>query len=179
MKHSEGSLKKRYSQALFELCREAKDVQNLLTEMECFNEILDEEALEFFSSLAVDHNQKIEVIDYIGEKAQFSEHFLNFLKTLISYNRFSIVLEIFQEFSNKSNRILNILNVDVISSQPLVESETKELSDTLEDVLHKKIILNSSIDESLLAGYVLKFENKTIDASLKQRLEFLKQELMN
>ena len=74
---------------------------------------------------------------------------------------------------------LKIARIEVISATSMEESESLELSRSLEGVLHKKIVLSHSIRDDLLFGYILRTDDKTIDASLKMKLESLKHDLLS
>ena len=178
MKQAAGSLKKRYARALFELCKESQGVKEFFVQIDCLTQVIGEDAYDFFSSPVISAQMKYEVLTYISEKAGISELLLSFLKTLVFYDRFSLLTGIFEEFKKEADTHMNVMRVEVFSAQELDAAEQEELSLSIEKTLHSKIILNSSLKESLLAGFVLRFEDRSIDASLKQRLEILKHDLL-
>ena len=71
----------------------------------------------------------------------------------------------------------NILRVEVVSAVEVDEDLRENLKTKLESKLNKSIVLDYSINPDIIAGIILKIQDKTIDGSLAHRLESLQRKL--
>lgn len=92
-------------------------------------------------------------------------------------NKSREIIDIFNDLWNKAH---GELAVQLISARELgptardtVVTYLKERTDA------KKIILNENIDKKLIGGFVLRYNNKIVDGSLKTSLEELKNKISN
>jgi len=61
--------------------------------------------------------------------------------------------------------------VEVISAIPLSDEERVEIIEKVREMTGQEGMLNTRVDESIIAGYVIKFHDEVIDASLSGRLK--------
>lgn len=102
----------------------------------------------------------------------------NFLVLLVENNRFNILETVVAEYSNKMNKINNIVKAKVISAVELAESMKSRLIEKLEYKISKKVIANYEIKPEIIAGLVIEINDKTIDTSLKTKLNSIKKQLI-
>lgn len=86
-----------------------------------------------------------------------------------------ILLSFEEMILERSNRVL----VEVISAIPLSDEEKIEIIEKVRKMTGYEGLLESRVDESLIAGYVIKFHDEVIDASLSGRLKRVGMELGN
>ena len=108
---------------------------------------------------------------------QVDKLFLNFLKVLISKKRFLLWKEIetfFQKFYEKEK---NIRRVELVTLSPLDKTLEEKLEVVLKKKLSGKILFDRKIDETLIGGFILRYEGKEIDLSIRNQLREMSQTL--
>ena len=70
-----------------------------------------------------------------------------------------------------------ILDVEVVSANPLSDELKESLKNKLSKKLDKTIILNEKIDKDIIGGIVLFINGKMIDLSVKNELNQIKRQL--
>ena len=101
------------------------------------------------------------------------EYFINFIKILAENNRFTVVNEIYEEFTHLKNEQENILDLHVISARKLDDATLKAIELKIANKYSSKVKVTTSIDESIIGGVILKVGDKVIDASVKTSLNTL------
>ena len=72
---------------------------------------------------------------------------------------------------------LGIARVELVTAHVVSVEEARQFEQALQQSLNKKIVLSQKVDESLKAGYLVRIGNTIVDASLKTRLQGLKEAL--
>ena len=72
-----------------------------------------------------------------------------------------------------------IIKAVVTSAIPLKETQIAALKETLEVGTKSKIELETIVDESIIAGLVVRVGDKVVDASYKGEMQTLKKQLTN
>jgi len=101
-----------------------------------------------------------------------------FVKMLAKNNDFKKAAEIIRELDKIFKKEEGILEAEVTSANPL----KKEMAKTLKDYIAvlsgaKKIEMKESVDERILGGVIIKYEDKVFDGSLRSKLGDLKRNL--
>ena len=124
----------------------------------------------------VSANEKNEIIEAVFNQTDIK--LKNFLKLLIQKRRFDLFFEIIEEYNKLSDKLNNIVNVNVTSAIELT-SETKEkIENIVSKNLNKTIRANYKIDESIIAGLIFQIEDDILDSSVKNKLKNIKNELI-
>ena len=90
-------------------------------------------------------------------------------------NRAPEIIVAFTELWNKAN---GELSAQLISARELGPTAKETVTDYLKAKTGaKKVILDEEIDKKLIGGFVLRYDSKVIDASLKTSLEDLKNKI--
>lgn len=104
----------------------------------------------------------------------------NFISLVIKNNDFHQIDKIFKNFKSKWNNHFNLIEAEVKSVYPLsVETEKLILDYIKENAKASDVKLNSNLDQSVFGGVVIKYQDKIFDASLKTKLNNLKNSLLN
>jgi F-type H+-transporting ATPase subunit delta len=120
--------------------------------------------------------KKIEIIDSIF-KNKIDEKLLNFLKILIEKNRFEELNSIIEEFKTMSEKKANKKSVEIVSPIPLNFENKSNVLFKLEHKLNCEISPIWTVDKSIIAGLVYKFDDCVIDTSVKAKLEDLRKRI--
>lgn len=101
-----------------------------------------------------------------------------FLKLLEIKNRLGILRGIAEEYIALEEERRNVVRATVTSAVPLAKEQLDKLSKGLEAARPgKKVILNNQIDPTLIAGFRIRQGDIITDASIKHKLELIKQKL--
>lgn len=101
----------------------------------------------------------------------------NFVKILAENNDLKLFEQISQEFHQLDLTQKGIKLAQVTSAKPISSNNEKEIVETLNILLKSKIELKKSVDENLVGGVVIRVDDLLIDASVKNSLNRLKQDL--
>lgn len=170
---------KRYSKALEELAKSDDELniiyENLVSVQKTIESSPDLETFIEHPSFSIELKKEIfnEIFD-----GKISVDVLHFLFILLDRNRIFALGAIINELKELMNRKYNILVIKAISAIELSDEVKNQLAQKLETVCKKKIQLDTRVDESLIAGMILKIGDKVIDGSIKARLENMKRTLI-
>ena len=102
---------------------------------------------------------------------------INFLELLIDKHRMPVIFRLrtrFDELWARENRLLEVRLISAVELDPKVVDRVRA---QIERQTGHKIELESSVDEEILGGLVLRVGNMVLDASLRNKLEKLRKEV--
>ena len=119
---------------------------------------------------------KVAVLDeLLGESDQLLR---NFLRLVAEKGRVGSIEEIAREFDRLMAREERRLNVELTTARELSDDEARDLLQQIEQASGRKIEATRRVDPNLIAGFVLQAGSMRVDASVRGRLEGLRQELV-
>lgn len=167
----------RYAKSLISLAIEKKDLDLVFNDMELIvNTCSENRDLVALLKSPIVHADKKEsiLVSIFGEKIGNITNQL--IKVIVRKKRESLLPEIAKAFVNFYKVEKNITVAKVISAIPL----TKELRDRISDVVKKmkgsEVELEEIVDRGIIGGYILKVDDKQVDASMIRRIADLKKE---
>lgn len=173
-----GSLSRRYAQALFELASQKGKVAEyggalhelvgLLAESEELSRL-------FYGKVVAASAKKKLIAQLLGE--QSTTDVLNFVCLIIDKNRESSLKEMAEAYDDLCDAKEGIQQVLVASAVELDENEKNALSAALSAKLGAKVRLKMSVDKSLIGGLKIQVGDTVYDASLSAQLQGLKKSL--
>ncbi|MBP2622612.1 F0F1 ATP synthase subunit delta [Streptococcus oricebi] len=102
----------------------------------------------------------------------------NLLNVLIENDREDLFYPILVDSLSKLEKISNEFQVTLKSSRALSEQQKDRLAPILEEKMGLKVrSFKEELDPSLIGGFVVTANNKTIDASIKHQLQRVKENL--
>ena len=105
----------------------------------------------------------------------------NFVKILVKNNALKMAPQIIEYFSNYANRMEGIVDLKIKTALPAEEKLINEIKESAPELLgrkFKKINVQKEVDPKLLGGFILLCEDMVFDASVKNRLQILKNNLV-
>lgn len=102
---------------------------------------------------------------------------LNFLKVLVDNRRSQYLPEIARSYKTSQREFLGIEYVEAITALPMDEDQVSKLISTLEAKTGKKIELNNVIDSDIIGGMKIRIGERSIDGTVRSRLEELQSEI--
>ena len=119
---------------------------------------------------------KVAVLDeLVGESDPLLR---NFLRLVAEKGRIGSIEEIAREFDRLMAREERRLNVELTTARELSDDEARELLQQIEKTSGRKIEATRRVDPNLIGGFVLQAGSMRVDASVRGRLEGLRQELV-
>ncbi len=106
-----------------------------------------------------------------------SSYTFNFLKVLVDNKRFGMILEIIDEYQRIYNNYCGIMEVTAITATELDDELASKLTNRLNELTGKKVKLSLVVDKAVIGGIKLKYDNNEIDATIKSRLDELRQNI--
>jgi ATP synthase F1 delta subunit len=101
----------------------------------------------------------------------------NFLLLLTEKNRAGEIEEIAREFDRLVAQAEGILDVELTTAVELSEQEARDVIDQIEKASARKVEATQRVDPDLIGGLVLQAGSLRLDASVRGRLDRLRQEL--
>ena len=170
----------RYSRALFEVAKEAGDLEKIETDIKSFKFLL-ENSLElnnFLSNPSQSINSQNNVNNLLSEKFSFSKNLKNFFSLLIEKRRIFFVSKIMESFLKLCSRKRGEVKASLISSKELSESELESISKDLSSSMGSIIKFDYKIDKELIGGLKLQLGSFMIDTSIKNKLKKFEQQMI-
>jgi F-type H+-transporting ATPase subunit delta len=119
---------------------------------------------------------KIAVLDEIvGDSDKLMR---NFLRLVTEKGRIGSIEEIAREFDRLMAREERRLNVELTTARELSDDEARDLLQQIERASGRTIETTRKVDPKLIGGFVLQAGSMRVDASVRGRLEGLRQELV-
>jgi F-type H+-transporting ATPase subunit delta len=119
---------------------------------------------------------KIAVLDEIvGDSDKLLR---NFLRLVAEKGRIGSIEEIAREFDRLMAREERRLNVELTTARELSDAEARDLLQQIEQASGRKIEATRRVEPSLIGGFVLQAGSMRVDASVRGRLQGLRQELV-
>lgn len=102
----------------------------------------------------------------------------NFLRLVAEKGRIGAIEEIAREFDRLMAREERRLNVELTTARELSDDEARDVLQQIEQASGRKIEATRRVDPSLIGGFVLQAGSMRVDASVRGRLQGLRQELV-
>lgn len=136
-----------------------------------------EDLKSFMEHPLIQVNDKKEVIDSIFRE-HISVYTLNLFKLLIEKNRVLILPLLVEHYKGMLDKKRNITTAQVITAIEIDEEIKNRVKDKLQSLLNCTINIKSVIDTSIIAGMVVRIDDKIVDGSIKTKLDNMKKQLI-
>jgi F-type H+-transporting ATPase subunit delta len=100
------------------------------------------------------------------------------LKVVIENDDISLLKDIAKHFTLLSKQKLNVAFVEVVSSDKMNSEQKDNISNSLSELIKKKIDISFDVDKNLIGGLKIKVDDKLYDSSLQTKLENAKSKLV-
>ena len=131
----------------------------------------------FLTSSAVGRERKAQVIDKVFEN-KASTLFVDFLKVLNHHERLNLLRPILAAAKELRDERAKRIRVQVRSAVPLASDQENRLRQQLHDALKLDPVLKTQVDPELLGGVVIRVGDWLYDASVRARLESIRNQLI-
>lgn len=171
---------KTYGDALFELAVEEHKEEVLYEEVLELIVILKEnkEFDTFMNHPKIPLEEKEKVLNNVFQ-GKLSKELLGFLTIILNKERYRDVLAILTYFVERMKLQMNIGTAYITTAIPLKEEEKKQITERLQKTTtFKSLETHFQVDESLIAGMLVKIGDRVVDSSVRTKLEKLEREML-
>jgi F-type H+-transporting ATPase subunit delta len=166
-----------YARALFEVAIEHDSLDEIRDQLGTFADAMHDNrqfAVFFFSP----YFSVLEKKDGLRRAVKDpNPEFENFLEALIERHRMPAIFRIRADFNSLWDEERRLLPVKITSAVTLDEATVQGISDRIGAQVDRHIEVSAEVDPEILGGIVLRVGNLILDASIKNRLEQLRQQV--
>jgi F-type H+-transporting ATPase subunit delta len=171
------SAQRMYARALYDAAKEQDKLDAVREELGDFVEAQRQvpELRELLRNPQLDQRLKASALEELlgGDEALVR----NFLLLLAEKNRAGEIDEIAREFDRLVAEAEGILDVELTTAVELSDEETRDVIAQIEKASGRKVEATQRVDPDLIGGLVLQAGSLRLDASVRGRLDRLRQEL--
>tara|TARA_B100001027_G_scaffold16796_1_gene10091 strand:- start:48 stop:578 length:531 start_codon:yes stop_codon:yes gene_type:complete len=169
----------RYAKAIYEIADEENFIKEIFNDMIRINK-LNRDSSDFknlLSNSIIDNlNKKKAILSLLEKKNPITERLLDLL---IHNKRVAIISDIAGCFIQLYNKNNNIKEAIVITASPIDKDLERKILSQIKIPAAKSINLINLVDSSIIGGFIIRYDGKEYNASVKQNLKNLKTELIN
>lgn len=165
----------RYATAVFEIAKEAgtlsdleSNVADLSTALADSSDLMDLITLPVYS-----REEQGAAMSAVAQKMGLMSAMQNALALMASKRRLFVLPHLIEKLTAMISADKGEVIADVSSAIALSDAQSASLSETLKAKFGKDVILNTTVDESLIGGLVVKVGSVMVDSSIKAKLNSL------
>ncbi len=169
------SIAARYAKAVFEIAQENKNLDGLETSLDDLDGALGESAdlRGLIASPLISRSEQGAAITALAKKMDLAPVMQNSLALMAQKRRLFVLPQLILALRARLADARGEVGADVTSAKALSDAQSKKLAKTLTSRVGKTVIINASVDESLIGGLVVKVGSKMIDSSIRSKLNSL------
>ncbi len=165
----------RYATALFELARDAGKLADVETDIAALAQAL-EGSTDFhalISSPIYSRTQQAGAIAAIASAMGLGDMVANTLQLMAQKRRLFVLPQMIEAMRDLIADEKGEVTAEVTSARKLTKAQITKLTAALKKSVGKTVNINSTVDESLIGGLVVKVGSKMIDSSIASKLSNL------
>ena len=166
----------RYAKAIFELAKEAKKVPDLEKDLDALGAALEEsnDFRELITNPVYSREQLAAAVSAIGNKMKLTPMVANTLGLMAQNRRLFVLPKLVSTVKGMIADERGEVTAEVTAAKKLTKAQSDKLAKTLKATVGKDVVVNVSVDDSLIGGLIVKVGSKMIDSSIKSQLSNLK-----
>ena len=165
----------RYALALFELCKEAKGLAALESDVDLLGEALatSPELSKMIASPVISRDDQGKAMAAVAGALGLGKLTTNTLALMSEKRRLFVLPQLVADLRARIADEKGEVTADVTSAVKLSAAQAKKLAEVLKAKVGKDVKLNATVDESLIGGLIVKLGSTMIDTSVKAKLASL------
>ena len=170
----------RYSRALFEVSKEANELERIETDIKKFQFLHDSstELKNFIQNPTYNIETQNKILTLLSDKLSFSKNLKNFFSLLIKKRRIFFVKKIIDSFLRLCSKKRGEIKASLISSKELSSTELENINKELSSSMGSIIKFDYKVDQNLIGGLKLQLGSFMIDTSIKNKLKKYEQKMI-
>ncbi len=174
------SLARRYARALIELAKEGPGLDTVQTQLESTAQAVREiaELDEIVLNPAYSRSERWAVLEAVMQaQGAVDPTLASFIRLLVDRDRIGYLSDIARIFRDMADALAGRVRGRVTSAAPLSDDSLTAIKKGLERLTDRQVILEASVQPSLLGGVTAQVGSTVYDGSLRSRLEELRKDL--
>ena len=169
----------RYAKAFLSITKSEDDLMIMFKDMSSVKKAFEQsqELKLFIDSKVIKDTDKVETLKKVFP--DLSTYSTNLLTHITNSGRIDLFDDVAKCFVELYNEKMGNQNVILISASKLSHDILTEIKSKVKSLTSKNVYLTNKVDKNLIGGFILKVGDKQYDASFKQQLKNLEQEIFN
>ena len=166
-----------YAEALLEAAQDKQRLDQVRQEFEDFAAAVEEsdDLRRFLQNPQIELRTKRQALDDLLEDSD--EIFLNFIRLLAEKDRITEVEDIYVEWARLLARQERVLELELQTAVELSDAEAAKVVHEIEEASGRNVVATRTVDPDLIGGLVVQAGSLRLDASVRGRLQQLREEL--
>jgi len=166
----------RYASALLDTAQEDNQVAAVERDIDAIGQMIEEseDMRRLVRSPVFSAEDQAKAIETVLAQVGAQPLTMNFFKLLVRNRRLFAAQDIIRLFKALAANARGEVQAEVASAIALNDGQLNELRNTLKASVGKDVMLETTVDPSLLGGLVVKIGSRMIDSSLKTKIATLK-----
>jgi F-type H+-transporting ATPase subunit delta len=170
----------RYARAIFELGVETGQLAPITEQLRRFAQVYvgSAELRAVLDNPIVEQEKRDGVLADVAARLGLMGNALNLVKLLASRKKLRVIPELARRLDRLGDEQAGVVRATVTSARSMPDSFYQQLVSELEAATSRKIVLERREDPTLIAGFVTRIGDNTIDGSLRGRLNEIERQLI-
>jgi F-type H+-transporting ATPase subunit delta len=166
-----------YAEALLEAAQDKKRLEQVREEFEDFAAAVEEsdDLRRFLRNPQIELRTKSETLEDLLKGSD--EIFRNFVRLLVDKGRIAEVEQVYEEWTRLLARLERVLELELQTAVELSNEEAAKVVQEIEEASGRKVVATRTVDPDLIGGLVVQAGSIRLDASVRGRLQQLREEL--
>jgi F-type H+-transporting ATPase subunit delta len=166
----------RYATALFDLAREADEIDAVNTNLERFDALVAESAdLErLVRSPVFTADEQLHAVSTVLDRAGIDGVAARFVKLVTTNRRLFFVRDMVRAYRNLVAQHRGQATAEVTVAEEIKDDHVAALRNALKAVSGKEVDLKIKVDPAIIGGLVVKLGSRMVDSSLRTKLNSIK-----
>ncbi|HSO92889.1 MAG TPA: F0F1 ATP synthase subunit delta [Candidatus Dormibacteraeota bacterium] len=174
---SASNVGRRYAGGIFQLAQEEKAIDTWRQEVARLDDLLSDDVLQAaFQNPAVGLDRRMDLAARLAPELRPETR--NLMRLLIEHHRTPDMPAIRREFDRLADEASGMVSATMTTAIPLEESERRRYEQQLSKKLDRKVRLALRTDPALIGGASIQIGDHLVDASVKTRLDRLREDLL-
>ena len=170
---------KEYGKALFLITEEDRVSDTVLADVITAEKIFkaNPEYVKLLDSPAIPKDERVELVSKAFSGLDW--RLVNLIRILTEKRSIHLFDKVASAYHQLYDESRGILRVDVITAIPLTNEQSEAIRKKLSQSLGKTVVINNTVDSSILGGVKLRYNDVQLDGSVKTRLDKFERALKN
>jgi F-type H+-transporting ATPase subunit delta len=177
---AESTVAFRYAKSLIDLAQEKNLTEEVNKDMQFFKQVVSQnrELMLALKSPILRHEKKLAILKSVFE-SRVNPVSYSIFSIITKKHREGIMDSIAEEYLRLYNELKGIQKAQVTTILPLTDELRQQFIDIVAKATGKKVILEEKIDPKLIGGYILRINDRQVDASIRNQLNELRLSFLN
>lgn len=177
---NESTIAVRYAKALFSLAKEKQQLPDVVADSKYLTQVAQEvpEFTTFLQSPVLSTRQKQLAFNQLFAN-NANELTVNFLSLLLKNKREAFLPAILRNFLTRYRQQQGLVDATLTTAIPMSQQQVNQVKEKLAKMLCAKVELALHTNSELIGGFILKMDDKQLDASMASQLEKIKRALVH